>query len=327
MNMPKTVRWGILGLGNIAKKFADDIKFVPDCKIEAVASSDMERSKNFANIYKVNRFYNNYDDLFKDGEVDIIYIASLNNNHYRFSAKALKHNKAVLCEKPLAINESQVKNLVYLSNERGVFLMEALWTRFNPVFDQLLKWISKGQIGKIKYIYASFSFNGIERSHDSRLFNLEKGGGSLLDIGIYPLFLSYQLLGYPISIISDAIKSETGVDKQMAMIFRYKDSQALLYSSFSHNEDMCAKICGENGEIYIDSRWHESNIITLSNNSNIKKKFEFIGKGYVYEIEESNKCIREKRIESKKWTHKNSLDLVKLMDKIRAQNDIFYPNE
>jgi predicted dehydrogenase len=287
----------------------------------------MGRAKNFANIYKVNRFYDNYDDLFKDSEVDIIYIASLNNNHYVHSAKAIKHNKAVLCEKPLAINETQVKDLVYLSNERGVFLMEALWTRFNPVFDQLLRWISEGQIGKIKYIYASFSFNGTDRSRDSRLFNLEKGGGSLLDIGIYPLFLSYQLLGYPISIISDSIKSETGVDKQMAMIFSYKDSQALLYSSFSHNEDMQAKICGEKGEIYIDSRWHESKTITLSNNKKIKKKIEFMGKGYFYEIMESNKCIREKRIESNKWTHKNSLELVKLMDTVRAQNNIKYPNE
>ncbi len=325
--MPKTVRWGVLGLGNIAKKFADDIKLVPDCKLEAVASSDMGRAKNFANIYKVNRFYDNYDDLFKDSEVDIIYIASLNNNHYKHSVNAIKHSKAVLCEKPLAINESQVKDLVYLSNERGVFLMEALWTRFNPVFDQLLRWISEGQIGKIKYIYASFSFNGTDRSRDSRLFNLEKGGGSLLDIGIYPLFLSYQLLGYPISIISDSIKSETGVDKQMAMIFSYKDSQALLYSSFSHNEDMQAKICGEKGEIYIDSRWHESKTITLSNNKKIKKKIEFMGKGYFYEIMESNKCIREKRIESNKWTHKNSLELVKLMDTVRAQNNIKYPNE
>lgn len=325
--MPKTVRWGVLGLGNIAKKFADDIKLVPDCKLEAVASSDMVRAKNFANVYKVNRFYDNYDDLFKDSEVDIIYIASLNNNHYKHSVNAIKHSKAVLCEKPLAINESQVKDLVYLSNERGVFLMEALWTRFNPVFDQLLRWISEGQIGKIKYIYASFSFNGTDRSRDSRLFNLEKGGGSLLDIGIYPLFLSYQLLGYPISIISDSIKSETGVDKQMAMIFSYKNSQALLYSSFSHNEDMQAKICGEKGEIYIDSRWHESKTITLLNNKKTKKKIEFMGKGYFYEIMESNKCIREKRIESNKWTHKNSLDLVKLMDTVRAQNNIKYPNE
>ena len=110
--------------------------------------------------------------------------------------------------------------------------MEALWTRFNPVFDQLLTWISEGQIGKIKCIYASFSFNGTNRPNDSRLFNLEKGGGSLLDIGIYPLFLSYQLLGYPNTIISNAIKSDTGVDNQMAIILRYKDSQALLYSSF-----------------------------------------------------------------------------------------------
>ena len=325
--MLKIVRWGILGLGNIAQKFADDLKLVPDCKLEAVASSNSARARNFADTYKVNRFYDNYDDLFKDPKVDIIYIASLNNNHYEHSIQAIKNNKAVLCEKPLAINKSQVEDLLQLSNEKRVFLMEALWTRFNPVFDQLLTWISEGQIGKIKCIYASFSFNGTNRPDDSRLFNLEKGGGSLLDIGIYPLFLSYQLLGYPTSIISNAIKSDTGVDNQMAIILRYKDSQALLYSSFLHNEDMSAKICGEKGEIYVDSRWHESKTITLSNNYKTRKKFEFLGKGYVYEIMESNKCLREKTIESSKWSHKNSLDLVKLMDTIRSQNDIIYPNE
>ena len=154
---------GYFRSGNIAQKFADDIKLVPDCKLEAVASSKSARAKNFANIYKVNRFYDNYDDLFKDSEVDIIYIASLNNNHYKHSVNAIKNNKAVLCEKPLAINKSQVKDLLQLSNEKRVFLMEALWTRFNPVFDQLLRWISEGQIGKIKYIYASFSFNGTEQ--------------------------------------------------------------------------------------------------------------------------------------------------------------------
>ena len=325
--MLKIVRWGILGLGNIAQKFADDLKLVPDCKLEAVASSNSARARNFADTYKVNRFYDNYDDLFKDPKVDIIYIASLNNNHYEHSIQAIKNNKAVLCEKPLAINKSQVEDLLQLSNEKRVFLMEALWTRFNPVFDQLLTWISEGQIGKIKCIYASFSFNGTNRPDDSRLFNLEKGGGSLLDIGIYPLFLSYQLLGYPSSIISNAIKSDTGVDNQMAIILRYKDSQALLYSSFLHNEDMSAKICGEKGEIYVDSRWHESKTITLSNNYKTTKKFDFLGKGYVYEIMESNKCLREKTIESSKWSHKNSLDLVKLMDTIRSQNDIIYPNE
>ena len=148
----------------------------------------------------------------------------------------------------------------------------------------------------------------------------------MLDIGIYPLFLSYQLLGYPSSIISNAIKSETGVDNQMAIILSYKDSQALLYSSFLHNDDMSAKICGEKGEIYVDSRWHESKTITLSNNYKITKKISISWEGYVYEIMESNKCLR-KSIESSKWSHKNSLELVKLMDTIRSQNDIIYPNE
>ena len=231
-----------------------------------------------------------------------------------------------MCEKPLAINYRQAKEMLNCARVNQVFLMEALWTRFNPTFEQILRWINEGSIGKLRYINSTFSFSGLNNDFDSRLFNPAKGGGSLLDIGIYPLFLSLSILGKPNNIKASAVLSETGVDEQIGMLLTYDQSQAILYSSYVHNEDMRATICGEKGEIYLDSRWHETTNLKLVQEGKIyKKTFDFIGKGYCYEIEEVNWCLRNKKTESSKWSLQSSLDLVELMDQIRKQTGISFP--
>ena len=324
----EAIRWGILGLGNIAHKFASDLLKVNGCKLYGVASSREQVAEKFAVKFNVKKFYNHYQKLILDKEIDIIYIATLNNDHYKYSIEALSNKKAVLCEKPLAINKNQVQNLIKFSKKNKSFLMEALWTRFNPTFKQLSSWLKEDMIGPIRYINASFSFNGLKKSIDSRLFNPYKAGGSLLDIGIYPLFLAYLVLGRPKDVKSNAIKTISGVDKQIGILLSYDNAHAVLYSSFSHNEEMVARICGENGEIYIDSRWHESPSLTLvSGEKRLKRNFNFNGKGYSYEIEEANECLRKGYLQSSLWTQKNSLDLVILMDEIREQNKILYPME
>lgn len=326
--MSRVVKWGILGLGKIAHKFVSDLHLVERCELVAVASSNEERAIEFAKQYHVKRAYGSYKSLYKDEEVEIIYIASLNQEHYRQTLDALRHRKAVLCEKPLGINQQQVKEMILFSEAQQVLLMEALWTRFNPVFDQLLHWIKAGEIGDVRYINASFSFYGLDYGLESRLFNPEKGGGSLLDIGIYPLFLSYFILGKPNSMKTAAIKSSSGVDEQTAMILSYERAQAVLYSSFAHQEEMRATVCGEKGEIYIDSRWHEASSLTLVKQGVPKTQtFDLVGKGYAYEIKEVNECLRKGKQQSLKWTLKDSLALIQLMDEARVQNGIYYPGE
>ena len=326
--MPRLIKWGVLGLGKIAHKFVSDLQLVADCTLEAVASSNTARAAAFAEQYGAIRFYGSYQDLFADDQVEIIYIASLNQDHYAHTLAALKNKKAVLCEKPLAINQKQVLEMIRCAREHQTFLMEGLWTRFNPTFGQLQQWIAGGEIGTLRYLNATFSFNGLEYGIDSRLFNPDKAGGSLLDLGIYPLFLAYQLLGIPKSIQASAVKAPTGVDEQIAVILSYDKAQAILYSSFSHNEDMRATICGEKGEIYMDSRWHESPRITLvKGEKQTLKEFEFKGKGYTYEILEANQCLRNDQQESSKWSLQNSLDLVQLMDQIRGETRIKFPME
>lgn len=322
------VRWGILGLGNIAHKFAADLLLVKNTKLVAVASSNLERAKSFSSKYKSKRFYDSYVGLFNDSEVQIIYIASLHPQHAELSIAALKKGKAVLCEKPLAMNQNQVESIIAIAKSQSTFIMEGLWTRFNPCFNQAQSWINEGKLGEIRYINASFSFNGLDRESDSRLFSSEKGGGSLLDIGIYPLFLAYQILGMPDDIKASAHLTDNNIDLQLAVILTYKNAHAVLYSSFAHNEDMRATIAGDAGEIYIENRWHESPKLSLINKENtISKAFDFIGTGYSYEINEASECIRQGKKESKKWSLKNSLELTKLMDSIRQICGIYYSSD
>ena len=323
----KSIRWGIVGLGNIAKKFACDLALIPNCSLQAVASSDFARATEFAHKYKAKNSYSNYTDLFSDPEVDLVYIASLHPSHAALSIEAIKQGKGVLCEKPMGMNAKQVKQIIQAATEANVFLMEALWTRFNPAFEQVHQWISENKIGRLRYINATFSFNGLDKGLESRLFNPEKGGGSLLDIGIYPLFLGYHFLGKPDNVKASAVLTKEGVDEQLGFILSYPKAQAILYSSFTHNEDMQARICGELGEIYMNSRWHETGKIKMVlNGEEYSKSFPFNGKGYTYEILEANRCLRSGVNQSSKWTWQNSLEMAVLMDAIRKQTKIIYTN-
>ncbi len=321
----KSIRWGIVGLGNIAHKFAADLVLVPNCVLQAVASSDKKRALEFSKKFEAKHYYSSYTDLFSDPEVDVVYIASLHPLHKSLSIAAMEQGKAVLCEKPMGMQQEEVREMIHTAKKNNVFLMEALWTRFNPAFEQVHQWISENKIGPLRYINSTFSFNALSRGVDSRVFNPEKGGGSLLDIGIYPLFLAYHFLGFPETISASAVLTDQKVDEQLGFIFSYAKAQAMLYSSFAHNEDMRATICGENGEIYMNSQWHlTSDIKLVKDGKEIKKSFDFKGLGYTYEIEEANSCIRNDKLESDKWSWKNSLDISILMDTIRKQVGVSY---
>ncbi|MGA1029988.1 MAG: Gfo/Idh/MocA family protein [Flavobacteriaceae bacterium] len=321
------IRWGIVGLGNIAAKFASDLQQVPHCVLQGVASQREGQAKVFAKRFKAQRFYDSYEALLKDEQVDAVYIATLHPSHAHWSLMALRHKKAVLCEKPLAMNGQEVAKMLAEAKAQGVFLMEALWTRFNPLFKQVLKWIEQGEIGTLQYINASFSFYALDRPADSRILDPKKGGGSLLDIGIYPLFLAYQCLGMPQNLVATAILSNQKIDLQTSMILSYPNAQAVLYSGLTHDEEMGAKICGDKGEIYLPSRWHETNrAILKQGEQETIVELPFVGKGYSYEIEETNSCLRKGQLESEYWTHQDSKNLMFLLDEVRKNAGIQYPD-
>ncbi|WP_291868581.1 Gfo/Idh/MocA family oxidoreductase [Maribacter sp.] len=322
------VKWGILGPGNIAKKFASDLRLVPNAVLSAVASRNLDKAEKFADEFKAERALGSYQELFEDKEVQVIYIATPHNNHAELSIKAMNHGKHVLCEKPIGVNAKEVTAMVAASKKNGVFLMEGLWSRFNPAIKKVKQLIEEGEIGKLSYLYADFAFYGIGRDKDSRLLNPYLAGGSLLDIGIYPVFLAYLFLGKPQSILAASNFYETGVEVQTSMIFKYPDAQAMLYSGLTSNSQSIAEFSGSKGSIVIPTRWHEAQSYILKKEEDSDTvSLPTKGIGFTHEIEEVQQCILENKIESTLWTHKNSIELVELLDSIRKQVGIVFPFE
>lgn len=326
--MKSKIKWGILGLGKIAHSFANDLKLIPEAELAGVASSNFERAETFAKQFNAKAWYGSYEELLTDPEVTVVYIATLHPNHFEWSIKAMQHGKAVLCEKPLGMNRSQVSEMVATAKKHQVFLMEAFWTRFNPVYRKAKQMVADGKIGTLSYINASFSFYAMDREMDSRILAIEKGGGALLDIGVYPIFLAYSLLGIPKKIHATANQLENGADIQTAMIFEYPKAQAILYSGFTNDEQMIAKICGSEGSIHLGPRWHEARTLSYFKNDEEEQiPFQLLGKGYSYEINEVHSCLNNKVIESDLWSHQNSLEMVTIVDEVREQCGINYATD
>jgi predicted dehydrogenase len=238
----------------------------------------------------------------------------------------LEHGKHVLCEKPIALNLDQASKMVAASKKANRFLMEAFWTRFNPTFQEVLKKVKNDVLGEITYINADFAF--LVDIPKNRLTDIKNGGGTVLDIGVYPLFLSYVILGIPTKILATANFMETGADKQTSMILQYDNAHAVLHSSFVASSNMVATISGTKGKINMHPVWHETQGYSMiKNNHKVDYAFPTKGKGFTYEIEECHTCIRQGKIESTLWSHQNSLDLIGMADKVRKLIGLKFPLE
>lgn len=327
MNSKVKIKWGIIGLGNIAHQFACELLIVEGAEITAVASRSLDKAMKFAELYNCKKAYGNYEDIIKDDSIDILYIATPHNSHAKITIEALKNNKHVLCEKPIALNYNDSLKMIEASRKYNKFFMEGFWTRFNPSFQEAFAKIKKGEIGDVKYINADFAFC-VEKLEGNRMTDMKLGGGALLDIGVYPLFLTYMMLGIPDKILAISNFHKTGADMQTSMILQYDNAQAILHSSFLSSSEMKATINGTQGSIILNPIWHMTESYTLIKN-NKKKNFKLPTKGigYTYEIEECHKCINENKIESNLWPHKNSLDLIKMVDEVRNQIGLNFPSE
>ncbi len=322
------IKWGFIGCGNIAGKFAHDLALVHKAELTAVASRNKEKAKNFQINHKAKKSYGDYKELLADPDIDIVYIATPHNSHAKWSILAMEQGKHVLCEKPLSINKKEAEEIIAVSKRTGKFFMEALWTRFNPTFIAVKELIEKGELGALKYLFADFTFKS-DKPLKSRVLDLSLGGGATLDIGIYPAFLSYSLMGKPEKILASAVFHKiTGCDMQSSMIFKYNDAQAVLYSSFETYSGISAKIGGTEGTIRFHGSFHVPEGYTLIKNGTEKNfKIPFKGLGFTHEIEECHNCIRKGQTESKKWSHRNSLDLIGILDQVRAEVGLTYPQE
>ncbi|SKB45540.1 Gfo/Idh/MocA family protein [Maribacter arcticus] len=322
------IKWGIVGAGNIAHSFSKDLALVSGGELTAVASRNLDKAQSFATEYGAPNAYGSYEELFNSKMVDVIYIATPHTTHARLSIAAMKAGKSVLCEKPAGVNKGEVEEMIKVAKENKVFFMEALWTRFNPTIKKVKELVDNGTIGDIGYLHADFAFFALDRDENGRLLNPELAGGSLLDIGIYPIFLSYLMLGMPKDIKASANFHKTGVEVQISMIFNYEKAQAILYSGLNSNSEKKAEIAGSKGSIFVHPRWHETSGYTLEiDGDSSVVELGKVGKGYTYEIEEVHNCLNAGKTESDLWSHQNSRDLIEIMDTVRNKVGIVFPFE
>ena len=325
----KTIRWGILACGRIAKKFASDLKHVEGAELVAVASRDIDKAKEFANEYPAKHVLGSYEELVQLADVDVIYVASPHSHHHQHTLLCLKHGKAVLCEKAFAINSKQASEMIELAKSKQVFLMEALWSRFLPHYLMVRKMIEEGRLGTIKGILANFGFKP-NQPFPQRLLDPALGGGALLDIGIYPVFLAQSLLGIPDEIMATMDKSSTGVDEQCSIIFKYKNGvTATMFSTLASNLETDSDIFGTEGRIRLTSRFYEPSATIQFYPGHVDSKTLIPiergpGFGYQYEAEHVCNCLREGLIESPVWPLQETFQLMQTLDRIRNAMGLRY---
>jgi predicted dehydrogenase len=324
--MREKIRWGILGLGSIANQFTRDLLLVEDAELSAVASRDVTKADAFAKKYGALHSFGSYDELLESDKIDIVYIATPHDSHAEITIRAIEAGKHVLCEKPLALNARQVEQMMEASKRCNRFLMEAFWTRFNPSFCEVLRKVRQGDIGKVRYINAEFAFR--VENPSPRMIDMKTGGGSLLDMGVYPIFLAYTILGVPEKVFACSSFYESGADQQTSMILQYEESQAVLHSSFASPSNMSATISGESGRFTLNSIWHETQSYELvQNNHRVTYNFPTEGKGFTYEILECHQCLRSGKLSSKTWSTEDSLELIRITDRVRKATGLTYPSE
>lgn len=323
----KKYKWGILTAGKMSAKFVKALKLLDNVELCAVASRDREKAEKFAAEFGFRKSYSSYEDLAKDPEVDIIYIASPHSHHFEHTMLCLRNGKHVICEKAFAINSAEVEAMITEAKKRKLFLMEALWPPFQPFYKKGLELLNSGLLGKVYYLYGTFSFIPPYQPED-RKFNLALGGGSLLDIGIYPVIDALTFLGMPSGIKASAVFGKTGSEESLSIIFGYPDDKlASLYSSFRTNTGIGCRIFCENGSLSV-SRGRDMNQITVLELHG-REKQEFIynpdAMGYHWEAEEVMRCLDEGLTESPVVPLSFSRDLMGTLDWIRKDAGIVYP--
>ena len=325
----KKYKWGIIGTGKIAHTFATALKHCENAELCAVASRTDEKAKDFAEEFGFSEYYGNYKDFAEKSGAEIVYIATPMSSHFNDAWLCLENAKNVLCEKSLTLNTAQAEKLIAFAKDKALFFMEAMWMKCRPVYRKMKEWIASGLIGEIEYTKADFS-NYIPYNENDRLFRADCGGGCLLDLGIYPITLTHDLLGMPDDITSSA-HMMYGIDMSNSIIFRYKNGA---FSSMDNGFEIQlrnnAVISGTKGLITLGNWFHctDEGILFDRSGNEIER---FVRKddinGYEYEIDEVHRCLDVGFRESPLVPHSATIAVMKIMDECRAQWGMKFPNE
>jgi len=327
-----TIRWGILGTGNIAHKFARGLAVLPDAELVAIGSRRQETADAFGEEFAVRHRHASYAALVEDADVDVVYVSTPHSYHRDNTLLCLQGGKHVLCEKPFAINANQAKEMVATARDRGLFLMDAVWTRFLPTHVRTREILASGVLGEIRLVHADFGFRG-RVNPMQRLFNPELGGGALLDVGVYDVQLASMILrGPPTEISAMASLGSTGVDEQSAMLLKYSGGRMAQLScairTTTHHE---ASIFGTEGRLRLEAPWWRGTTLTVwmrpGPEGGETTHHPYEGNGYQHEAAEVMTCIREGRLESNIMPLDETVSLMETLDTIRSQWNLVYPME
>jgi predicted dehydrogenase len=328
--MAKKIRWGILGTGSIAKKFAEGLQILPEADLVAVGSRAANTAERFARAFGIPHQHSSYDELANDPDIDVVYIATPHPFHMENTILCLKAGKAVLCEKPFAINAGQAQQMLNVARTKKLFLMEAMWTRFLPIIVKVREWLTEGLIGQVRMVTADFGFRTDWNPH-GRLLSPQLGGGALLDVGVYTVALASMVFEKPpTKVTSLAHIVQTGIDEQSAMVLGYQDGQlASLSCAVRTQTPQEALIVGTKGRIKIHSPFWKGTAATISIEEGEDQVVEMPleGNGYNYQAQEVMKCLRSGKLESDIMPLNETLSIMKTMDEIRAQWGLKYPME
>jgi len=322
-------KWGILGTGGIAQAFTRDLSYFDNHIVQAVGSRSLEKANNFALEFPGCTPYGSYEDLVTDPMIDAIYVATPHPHHAQNTILALNAGKPVLCEKPFAVNAIQARTMVKASQENGVALLEAMWTRFLPHIAKVREILASGVIGNVMNIEADHG-QYLMGLGIPRLIEPELAGGALLDLGIYPISLAHMMLGKPTKITATGVLTDKGVDAQTSAIFDYQSgAQAVLTTTMVTQTPCRATISGTLGRIEIDRTFYSpaDMRVVLLDGSATEYPNTYQGHGLREQAAELERMVYANEIESATLTHQMSIEIMDSLDEIRNQIGLRYPFE
>ena len=320
--------WGILGPGGIARAFAKDLTLLEGHTVGAVGSRSLSNAQSFADDFG-GTAYGSYEELINDSAIDAIYVATPHPAHHDNVISALDAGKAVLCEKPFAVNAKQAQAMVDAASRNKVALMEAMWARFLPHYAQVREIIASDVLGPIISIHADHG-QRLADQNIPRLIEPQLAGGALLDLGIYPISFAHMILGNPVGINSSAVMTDKGVDAQSSMIFTYENgAQAVLTTTMIEQTPCRAVVAGLNGWLEIDRTFYNpaSMRVVLNDGSVTEYPNTYSGHGLREQAESFKQLVQSGKLQSDILSWKDTVDIMKSMDTVREQIGLKYPFE
>ena len=326
--MTGTFRWGVAGPGGIASRFAEAMQLVDDGEITAVASRSGDRADAFAGRFGIRTAYADYAALRDDPDVDIVYVATPHSRHEADTIAFVEAGKHVLCEKPFALNAGQAGRMVDAARAHGVFLMEAMWSRFLPTYRALTDVLGAGRIGEPLLVEADFGFR-MPVMPEHRLFDPRLGGGALLDVGVYPIQLCSLVLGPPDRVVAAGSLGETGVDDQVAAVLHHPGGALGVVKAAIRVSTACgARISGTDGWIELPPFMHCPTSMSVGGPNGLERiDGAYEGDGLRFQILEVQRCVAEGSVESDVMPLDESVAITRTLDAVRADIGLGFPGE